>query len=203
MASQNSSFSGSSSAQVRSPLYLLAATFLNPRWNSKCETAINQGAFCHRRTLVIGDPNKEWRASVRTATRGILRPRLFVIVGTRPRPRCARRSRTRGEHRRRFPQFVARVGATRRCCSGRCDRQQLATEPSMLRWVRRGSDRSRLVGGMCRWFIVSKSVVVDVSHLQTSLRHAEFFCPWAASTNDPSCSSGCYEPYAPKIGCAL
>ena len=25
------------------------------------------------------------------ATRGILRPRLFVIVGTGPRPRCARR----------------------------------------------------------------------------------------------------------------
>ena len=28
----------------------------------------------------------------------------------------------------------------------------------MLRWVRRGSDRSRLVGGMCRWITVSKSV---------------------------------------------
>src|SRR6476620_4927687 len=41
---------------------------------------------------------------------------------------------------------------------GRCDRQQLTTAPSMLRWVRRGSDRSRLVGGMCRWITVSISV---------------------------------------------
>ena len=58
---------------------------------------------------------------------------------------------------------------------GRCDRQQLATAPSMLRWVRRGSDRSRLVGGMCRWITVSKSVgPVDQSHELMSVR--DFLC---------------------------